>query len=226
MSTRQKGSVIPDPAARSPQGRRLPHELRRRQIADAALKIIADEGLRKFTAVAIAREIGTTDGNVFRHFTSKQAIVLAAVDRIEEILFGDPPASHADPLTRLGNFFRHRVATVTGTPGVARLLFSDDLAHAAGPEGQARVVALRRRSMAVVSGCLGEARRRKMLAPGVSPRVAELLVMGALMALLGGRRHAADPAAMAREAGRVWLALERFLRGRSAHNVSKEVGRS
>ena len=56
---------------------------------DVALKIIAGEGLRKFTAVAIAREIGTTDGNVFRHFPSKQAIVLAAVDRVEEILFGD-----------------------------------------------------------------------------------------------------------------------------------------
>lgn len=226
MVFRQKRSAIPDAAVRAPQGQRLPHATRRRQIADAALKIIAEEGLRKFTAVAIAREIGTTDGNVFRHFPSKQAIVLAAVDRIEELLFGDPPASDADPLTRLGKFFRHRVATVTGTPGVARLLFSDDLAHAAGPQGQARVAALKRRSVAVVADCLREARRRRVLAPGVSPRVAGLLVMGALMALLGGRRGSAEPAATAREAARVWRVLETFLRGRSARGASKEVGRS
>lgn len=208
-----------DAVAPGPAGRRLPGDLRRRQIADAALGIIAAEGLRKFTAAAIAREIGTTDGNVFRHFPSKQAIVLAAVDRVGEILFDDPPAPHADPLLRLGAFFRHRVATVADNPGVARLLFSDDLAHAAGPEGQAKVAALKRRSQAVVATSLREARRRGLLAAGVSPRVATVLVTGALMALLGGRRGAADPAATVREAGRVWRVLERFLRGGSARSV-------
>jgi len=211
---------LPEAAVRPPRGRRLPSDQRRRQIADAALRIIAQQGLRRFTAAAIAREIGTTDGNVFRHFPTKQAIVLAAVDRMEEILFAGQPPRHADPLSRLGMFFRRRVATVTRNPGIARLLFSEDLAHAAGPEGQARVATLRRRSMAVVADCLGEARRRGLLASGVTPRVAELLVSGALMALLGGRRVEADPAATSREAGRVWRTLERLLRRRSA---SEEV---
>jgi AcrR family transcriptional regulator len=219
MVTGRQSSRISAAAVRPPEGGRLPGDLRRRQIADAALKIIAGEGLRKFTAVAIAREIGTTDGNVFRHFPSKQAIVLAAVDRVEEILFGDLPPPHVDPLTRLGEFFRHRVATVTENPGIARLLFSEDLAHAAGPEGQAKVTALKRRSVAVVSTCLREARRQGLPAPGVSPQVATVLVTGALMALLSARRGTADPAATVREAGRVWRTLERCLRGGSAKSA-------
>jgi AcrR family transcriptional regulator len=219
MSTRHKSSTLQEATVAAAPGRRLPRDLRRRQIADAALGIIAGQGLRRFTAVAIAREIGTTDGNVFRHFPSKQAIVLAAVDRVEEILFGDLPAPHADPLVRLGEFFRHRAARVAANPGVARLLFSDDLAHAAGPEGQAKVAALKRRSLAVVSACLREARRRRLLAPGVSPRVATVLVMGALMALLGARGGGAEPVATTREAGRVWRTLERCLRGGPARSA-------
>ena len=71
---------------------RQPTEERRRQIADAALKVIAERGLGRFTTQAIAAEIGVTDATLFRHFASKEDIVLAALDRVEERLFeGFPP---------------------------------------------------------------------------------------------------------------------------------------
>ena len=60
--------------AQSPE--RKPADDRRREIADAALRVIADHGLGRFTAVAMAREVGLTDAALFRHFPSKEAIVL------------------------------------------------------------------------------------------------------------------------------------------------------
>jgi AcrR family transcriptional regulator len=74
----------------SPSAQRTPRrsaEARRREIADAALCVIAAEGLGHFTALAIAREVGLTDGALFRHFPTKDAIVDAAIDRFEELLF-------------------------------------------------------------------------------------------------------------------------------------------
>lgn len=62
-------------------------DARRRQIAEAALSVIAEDGLARFTSAAIARKVGVTDGALFRHFADKDAIVLAAIDRVEEILF-------------------------------------------------------------------------------------------------------------------------------------------
>ena len=49
--------------------------VRRQQIADAALEVIAELGLRGFTTQAVAARVGITDGTIFRHFKDKQEIV-------------------------------------------------------------------------------------------------------------------------------------------------------
>ena len=41
-------------------------DTRRREIADAALRIVAGEGLARFTAMSIAREVGVSDAALFR----------------------------------------------------------------------------------------------------------------------------------------------------------------
>jgi AcrR family transcriptional regulator len=183
---------------------------RRQEIADAALKVIAEQGLGRFTALTVAHEVGVSDAALFRHFPTKEAIVLAAIDRVEEVLFERFPPSDPDPLARLAHFFADRVEVLQTNPGVARLIGSEQLAQAAPPEGVERVEALRERSRAFVRGCLGEASRAGLLAEGIAPAEATVLVLGALLALAHGR--AGEPATPAL-AGRVWDVLERALRG-------------
>ena len=195
----------PIPAARQ----RKSGDLRRREIADAALKIIADQGLGRFTALAIARETGLSDGALFRHFATKEDIVLAAIDRVEEILFEGFPPAGADPIDRLGRFFAQRIGVIRQNPGVARLMGSDQLAQAAPPEGVARVAEFRKRSQAFVRGCLDEAHRRGMLAAGVGPEEATVLVLGAILALAHAPPALRSPAPLPE---RVWASLERLLR--------------
>lgn len=183
---------------------------RRREIADAALKVVAEQGLGRFTALTIAREVGVSDAALFRHFPTKEAIVLAAIDRVEEVLFEKFPPRGADPLERLAAFFHDRVEVLRTNPGVARLIGSEQLAQAAPPEGVERVAELRRRSRAFVRGCLAEAARAGLLAEGLGPPEATVLVLGALLGLAhGGAGERATPAL----AERVWAALERALRG-------------
>jgi AcrR family transcriptional regulator len=183
---------------------------RRREIADAALKVVAEQGLGRFTALSIAREVGVSDAALFRHFPTKEAIVLAAIDRVEEVLFERFPPADPDPLDRLARFFRDRVEVLRTNPGVARLIGSEQLAQAAPPEGIEHVAELRRRSRAFVRGCLAEASRAGLLAEGLAPTEATVLVLGALLALAhGGAGERPTPAL----AERVWEALERTLRG-------------
>jgi AcrR family transcriptional regulator len=186
---------------------RKPAASRRREIADAALRIVAGQGLARFTALAIAREVGVSDAALFRHFPTMDAIVLAVVDRVEEILFEGFPPSDPDPLARLGRFFERRVALIRENPGVARVVGSELLAQVAPPEALARVAALRRRSRAFVHRSLVEARRKGILADGIAPDEAAVLVLGALLALgHAGLGTAGLPA-------RTWKTLERALRG-------------
>ena len=188
---------------------RKPAGSRRREIADAALALVAEEGLARFTALAIARRVGVTDAALFRHFPTKEAIALAVIDRAEEILFEGFLPPGADPLERLGAFFDRRIAVIRRNPGVARLVASEQLAQLAPPEGVARVAEFRRRSQSFVRQTLAEAHRRGLLAEGLSPDEAAVLVLGSLLALAhqGHGSGAADGLPR-----RVWRALERALR--------------
>jgi len=190
---------------------RKPATSRRREIADAALKIIAELGLGRFTSLAIAREVGVSDAALFRHFASKDDIVLAVIDRVEEILFAGFPPEGADPIDRLGRFFQARIEMAREHPGAARLVGSDQLAQAAPPEGVARVAEFRHRSRTFVRGCLAEAHRQGLLAEGVGPEEAAVLVLGALLALAHAAPDARPPARLPEH---VWAALERLLRGK------------
>ncbi len=196
-------------AARKPAGDR------RREIADAALRVIADQGLGRFTALAIAREVGLTDGALFRHFRSKEEIVDAAIDRIEELLFDEVPPASGDPIERLGAFFRRRVSVIGEHAGISRLLVSEELARAASRAGVGRVAQLRRRSIGFVRGCLGEAAERRALAPGLHAEEASIVVLGAILALAHWpvAPHRDPVATVAR---RRWKTLESFLRGTTA----------
>ncbi|WP_242340134.1 MULTISPECIES: TetR/AcrR family transcriptional regulator [unclassified Anaeromyxobacter] len=199
------------PRTTEPLRERKPAEDRRREIADAALRVIASQGVGRFTALAIAREVGVTDAALFRHFPTKEAIVLAAIDRVGELLFEAFPPQDADPIRRLGNFFRQRVAVIRGRPGIARLFASEELAHAAPAAGAERLEEFRARSTDFVRACIAEALRSGALAKGLRVEEASLVVLGALLALAHSR--AVPPGDVADLPERVWSTLETFLRG-------------
>lgn len=196
----------------SPHTARKPAEDRRREIADAALRVIAANGLGRFTSLAIAREVGLTDAALFRHFASKDAIVDAAIDRVEEILFEGFPPQDDDPVARLGAFFRRRVEAIRTNPGVSRLVATDELAKAGSPAAAARVAEFRRRSTGFVHDCVAGAARRGLLAPGLEAEAASFIVLGALVSL-AHTASAPTPEVAARVAPRMWATLESFLRG-------------
>lgn len=133
-------------------------EVRRRQIVEAALRLLADEGLGAVTTRRIAAHLGLTEGALFRHFANKQAILTAGLDHLERLMFPDGPAipedGAADPLATLEAFFRRRVALVAGPLALGHLVFSEQLIHATGDEGRRRIAAWRARSASFVSGRL------------------------------------------------------------------------
>jgi AcrR family transcriptional regulator len=190
--------------------RRKPTEVRRAEIADAALRVMAEQGGRRFTARALANEVGVTDGALFRHFPDMDAIVDAVVKRMEAMLFAVAPPAGADPIERLGVFFRGRVAVLVAHPHLARLLFSDDLARLCGAHRAKRMKGFKRRTRDFIESCLVEAGEKGLLGARLGPREGALLVQGAVFAFghLGGGR--VDVREMTIN---VWSALESLLRG-------------
>ncbi len=158
-------------------------QVRQRQIAEAALKVMSQQGLRRFTAAAIAREVGISDGALFRHFPDKPAIVAAALDRVEDLMFRGFPPQHPHPIERLGLFFQQRLALVSTNPAIVNLITSDQLALAAGGQGAQRVAGWKARSAAFILECLMDAQAAGLLREGVDVYALRLIVHGSILSL-------------------------------------------
>jgi AcrR family transcriptional regulator len=189
-------------------------DVRQAQIIDAAMRIIASKGSRKFTAKLLGTEVGVTGGAIFRHFKNMDEIVEAVIGRIEEILFEDFPPKAADPIERLGIFFQNRVRAIVDNPHVSRLLLSDHLAQAGGRAQAKQLGEFKRRSHDFVLKCLREAKESGMLLGGVEPEEGTILVLGGIFSLAHYRTRFFDKKEVERVSARIWNILESLLRGR------------
>lgn len=194
---------------------RLPTAERQRQIAEAALRIISTQGVRRLTAAALAEEVGIADGTIFRHFKDKEAIVSAAIDLFEAALEGTFPPKEGEPLERLGSFLQNRLALVRKNPELLRLAFNDRLAEAAGDDGAARVERLVERSVTLVHECLAEAQGRGQITRETPVMLLVWMVIGVVRGASTTGTHyvMARTALSAASPKKVWAILERFLRG-------------
>lgn len=204
---------------------RRPTADRKREIADAALRIIAREGVYKFTAAALAAEVGLTNGALFRHFAGMDQIVSAAIDRAEDVLFAQFPPADPDPISRLGQFVCTRLVAVQRHPEVLRAVYSDELAQAAGVQESRRVRDFKRRSVAFVRECIEEAAKAGLLEEGLQTQPLTLIVLGAIMAVAlmpEAQELALSPGAGPQE---VWASIERMIRRQPQAKLNRRKNR-
>ena len=64
-------------------------EVRRDQIVQAALRIIGKKGVSSLTTAAIAKEVGVSEANLYRHFRNKDDIYFATVSQVREMIMGN-----------------------------------------------------------------------------------------------------------------------------------------
>jgi AcrR family transcriptional regulator len=182
------------------------------EIANAAIKIIGDQGLRDFTMARLAEEVGIKDGSIFRHFKDKQEILNAVIERIEEILVATAPRELDDPLERLEAFLTTRMHAVASQPGLLSIVFSDQLPHAMGDEGRRRVAELRNRGRAFVRSCLEEAVEKKLINSDTDIESSALLINGMVMSLLFASKDGVIEGPIEQAGRRAWRAFAQILR--------------
>ena len=108
-------------------------ELRRRQIVDAARRIIATRGTDALTIREIAKEVGISDGDVYRHFENKRDIILLLIEDIERTLLkAVERASHEKnkPLASLSNVLKAHLSYVEQRRGISLIIISETVRSA------------------------------------------------------------------------------------------------
>jgi len=106
----------------------LPAEERRSATVEAVVDLAAQQNPSDITTTAIAQHMGLTQGALFRHFPSKDAILQAVMTWVAQRLMArvDEAAQEAaSPAAALQAVFMAHIDFVCERPGVPRLLFGE-----------------------------------------------------------------------------------------------------
>lgn len=109
---------------------RLSTEIRREQIAEAAVRIIHAQGVKGLRMESIARQVGVVPSALYRHFSGKDAVLDAVLDWLGRRLQGivtEARAADAEPLAQLKSLLGRHVRLVQEFQAIPRILFSDDV---------------------------------------------------------------------------------------------------
>lgn len=97
-------------------------EVRRKQIINAARKLIIKQGSEHVTVRGIAKAVGISEGDIYRHFKSKKDILTLLADDIEDNLLGDiakVSANGNSSLEVLDSVLRSHLSAVEKRRGVS-----------------------------------------------------------------------------------------------------------
>lgn len=122
----------------------LSSEKRRAVIVDTVISLAGEHNPSQITTAAIAKRMGLTQGALFRHFPSKEAIFQAVMEwvtdrlmaRIEKAIRGK-----SSPLSALEGMFMAHVDFIIEHPGIPRMLFGElQHAEASAPKRMAQTL--------------------------------------------------------------------------------------
>ena len=106
----------------------LPADERRAATVEAVINLAAEQNPSDITTTAIAQRMGLTQGALFRHFPTKDAILEAVMTWVAERLLArvDRAAQNVtSPLAALEAVFMAHIDFVSEHPGVPRMLFGE-----------------------------------------------------------------------------------------------------
>lgn len=172
-------------------------EARQVELVDAALHVIATQGIAALSTRSLAEHVGLTTGAIFRHFESLDALLDAVVARVEAVLEASYPDPALPAIERLRRFVEARSTAVGDQLGILRLVVSEQFLLALPAGGSERLAACVRKSRAFVLECLREAQRARDIRTDVDAEVLAPIVMGTMQMLAVSRASAphrlADP---------------------------------
>jgi TetR/AcrR family transcriptional regulator len=107
---------------------RFPTDVRRAEIIAVALTLAGQSSPALITTTNLSKAMGLSQGALFKHFPSKEAIWLGVMDWVVEKLLQvltDAAASAATPMDGLRRVFDAHIAFVVAHPGVPRIIFHE-----------------------------------------------------------------------------------------------------
>ncbi len=166
--------------------RTLPAEERRARTVETVVTLAGRQNPSEITTAAIAEHMSVTQGALFRHFPSKDAIWQAVMQWVADRLLDRidrASAASATPVEALRAMFTSHLEFVIEHPGVPRMMFGE-LQHARATPAKKVARTLMRSYAERLSVRLEDAKTAGAISPDTDSRAAAILFIGTIQGLV------------------------------------------
>jgi len=172
-------------------------------LVQAALELAAQKSPAEITTAELAQAVGITQGAVFKHFQSKQAIWVAVMEAVQQDLMTRLQTEVTAHIAAGGALTALKAVFTAHIDFVLRLIFQE-LQHAKPTALKDRAQALMLAYRQLVVGLLDQARTQEHISPHIDTHAASALFMGAIQGLVMQSMMAGTLAGMKTQALKVY----------------------
>jgi AcrR family transcriptional regulator len=162
---------------------KLDTEVRREQIAEAALQLVASQGVKSLSIAAVARRVGLVPSGIYRHFKSKGEVLDAVLDLLHQRLMENVAAARAettDPLERLRGIFLRHVQFIREGRAFPRIVFADEV-FGGYPDRRDRVQRIVSDYLGAIGQCVRDGQQQGRFRAELVPQSVALLFLGMIV---------------------------------------------
>lgn len=200
-----------------PRAKQLPADERRSVTVEAVIELAGLQNPSGITTAAIAQHMHLTQGALFRHFASKEAIWQAVMEWVADRLLAriDRAADGiASPMAALQAMFLSHIEFIVAHPGVPRMMFGE-LQRAESTPAKRVAQTLIERYAERLGRRIEQGKALGEMAPDLDTQAAALLFIGTIQGLVMHSMLSGDIQQIRTRAPGVFALYLRSLRGAS-----------
>lgn len=132
---------------------------------------------------AVARRVGLVPSGIYRHFRSKDEILSAVLERIEQRLLENVRAAQgetADPLECLHSVLVRHIKFIREGRAIPRIIFSDDF-HGGQPQGKEKVLSIFGKYSGQVAEIVRRAQKQGLIRRELEPATVAMMIFGIVL---------------------------------------------
>jgi AcrR family transcriptional regulator len=153
---------------------------RKKQIAGAAMDLIAHKGMKGLSVAAVARKVGLVPSALYRHYRGKEEILDAAISLIRDLIAENIRTVRLEsrrPLNQLELLMRRHMQMIQEFQAIPRIILSDELSASSSPKGTI-IYKIIRDMLNQVAEIIQEGQRMKQIKADLDPESTSIILLG------------------------------------------------
>jgi TetR/AcrR family transcriptional regulator, fatty acid metabolism regulator protein len=154
--------------------------IRRRQIAEAALSIVARDGMSGLSMSGLAGHVGLVTSAIYRHFNNKDEVLGAVLDLLSERFKANIQSVRQEaeaPEEQLKLLFALHLQLIQEVNAVPRVLFSDEV-YGSNSQRKSKLYGIIRAYLSEIAAIVREGQAREHFLPDLDPGTISVMFLG------------------------------------------------